>query len=139
MKFIGRTSNGDLFAQTFSNPFNVYIGDPYKLAFKNFIGVAFGGILFSQNPTIAVVDRGENTVLSFNTGTIIAALITGPDNSTDPSILKQRLRPQELTIVNIVDGLAVFEGLYINEAGYPYQITFDISSPVSYYTMIFIF
>lgn len=115
-----------------SNPFNVYIGEPYKLAFKKFIGAAFGGIPFSENPTIAVVDRGDNTISSYNTGTIIATLTKGPDNSTDPiSIIKEKLLPQDLTIVNIVDGLAVFEGLYINEAGHPYEITFDISSPVS--------
>ena len=128
MKFIGRLVSGELFAQTLSNAFEVYYGDPYKLSITTFMGVAFGGLPFSSNPIVSIVDRGENIVASVNYGVIKAVLTKTPYNNTSKS---DALQPTENTIVGIINGSAVFESMFINRAGYPYQITFESNTQVS--------
>jgi hypothetical protein len=130
LKFIGRLVSGELFAQTFSNPFEVSYGDPYKLGITSFMGVAFGGSPFSSNPIVSIVDRGDNIVASVNHGdniVIKAVLTMTPYNASKVDALQ----PTENTIVGIINGSAVFEGMFINRAGYPYQITFESISQVS--------
>jgi len=127
LKFIGRLVSGELFAQTFSNSFEVSYGDPYKLGITSFMGVAFGGSPFSSNPIVSIVDRGDNVVASVNHGVIKAVLTTTPYNASKVDALQ----PTEKTIVNIINGSAVFEGMFINRAGYPYQITFESIAQVS--------
>jgi len=127
LKFIGRLVSGELFAQTFSNAFEVSYGDPYKLGITSFMGVAFGGSPFSSNPIVSIVDRGDNVVASVNHGVIKAVLTTTPYNASKVDALQ----PTEKTIVNIINGSAVFEGMFINRAGYPYQITFESIAQVS--------
>ena len=127
MKFIGRLVSGELFAQTFSNAFEVSYGDPYKLGITSFMGVAFGGSPFSSNPIVSIVDRGDNVVASVNRGVIKAVLTTTPYNASKVDALQ----PTENTIVGIINGSAVFEGMFINRAGYPYQITFESIAQVS--------
>lgn len=119
--------SGELFAQTFSNPFEVSYGDPYKLGITSFMGVAFGGSPFSSNPIVSIVDRGDNIVASVNHGVIKAVLTMTPYNASKVNALQ----PTENTIVGIINGSAVFEGMFINRAGYPYQITFESISQVS--------
>ncbi len=70
MKFIGRLSNGDEFAQIYSEEFTVAVGEPYKLAFQTYIGTAFGGSPFASNPIVGVVDRGGNVADWLSTGVI---------------------------------------------------------------------
>lgn len=120
LKFIGRLANGDDFAQVFSDELSVAVGDPYRLAFQNYIGTAFGGSPFAANPIVGVVDRGGNVVDRVNTGTVSAALTTSPTG-------EETLRPASNLTAKISEGLAEFVGLYIREAGYPYRITFSTS------------
>lgn len=120
LKFTGRLSSGDDFAQVFSDELSVAVGDPYKLAFQNYIGTAFGGSPFAANPVVGVVDRGDNVVDWVGEGTVSAALTTSPTG-------EEALRPASNLTVEISEGLAEFVGLHIREAGYPYRITFNSS------------
>jgi len=105
----------------------VHYGDAYKVGITTFIGVAFGGLPFSSNPIVSIVDRGDNIVSSINDGVITALLTKTPYNAT----INSALQPSINTIVDIINGSAIFEGLYINRAGYPYQLTFKATTPVS--------
>ena len=97
----------------------------YTLAFHTFIGNAFGGTPFSSNPVVAVVDRGNNTITTQSTGTITASIMTSlatSVNNTKAEIVV--LYPVSMCKVNIINGLAEFKGLYINEARVSYQLIF---------------
>jgi len=120
--------SGELFAQTSSSAFEVHYGDPYKLSITSFIGVAFGGLPFSANPIASIVDRGNNIVVSVNHGVIRAVLNKTPYNASMSDVLQ----PATNTVVGIINGSAIFKGLYINRAGYPYQIKFESVTQVTY-------
>jgi len=135
IRFIGRTQSGAQFADVFSPAFYVTIGMPYKLAFTNYVGTAFGGAEFARNPAVAVVDRGGNTVTlatayaelsDINSDEISAVLTHCPFPSIQASTtdLQGLLQPAARTKAAIVDGVATFAGLYLNRTGYPYQLTF---------------
>ena len=135
LKFIGRrTVQGALFAEVVGQLFDVTVGAPYKLAFSNYVGTAFAGQVFSSNPAVAVVDRGDNIVTAATAYTEdddiaarqIRAVLTAcpfPAYST-VSDMKHLLQPEPRTVATINEGIATFEGLYMNRTGYPYQITF---------------
>lgn len=125
---------GILFAEVIGQPFEVTVGAPYKLAFSNYVGTAFAGQVFVRNPAVAVVDRGGNIVTAATAYTDdediaarqIRAVLTAcpfPDLAT-VSDMKHLLQPESRTVATIYDGVATFEGLYMNRTGYPYQITF---------------
>jgi hypothetical protein len=128
LKFIGRKSqslNEELFAMTYTDPFEVTVGDVYKLYFYNFTGNAFGGTAFASNPIVTTTDRGGNTDTTIS-GIDIEATLTNSPNGTE------QLLPVSKRTVTLQNGEARFSGLYINEAGFPYQITFtakDTSLP----------
>ena len=102
---------------TYTSPFDVTVGEAYKLSFYNFTGNAFGGSVFADTPVVAITDRGGNTDTTIS-GIEIEASLT-----TTPSGVEQLLPTSALT-VTVTDGEASFEGCYINKAGFPYQITF---------------
>lgn len=116
LKFIAST-NGNDFAFAFSNPFDVQVGDAFKLQFSTFIGAAFGGLPFLPNPSIAIVDRGGNTV-DMSGGKITATLTTNPF----PADVLHTL--DSLSAV-FLRGVASYVSLYLNRAGGPYAITFQ--------------
>jgi hypothetical protein len=154
MRFIGRRANGDLFADLYSLPFDVYVGDPYRLAFTNYVGTALGGTVFSKNPVVAVVDRGDNVVPtatfvnpdsssrvssnSISDSTLMAAASAGDPGiiravltrcpfselADSPDDVAALLQPSVRTVAALQEGAATFEGLYLNRSGYPYEITF---------------
>ena len=135
MRFIGRTQSGASFADVFSPTFIVTVGMPYKLAFTSYVGTALGGVEFANNPAVAVVDRGGNTVTlatayeefgDVNSDEISAVLTHCPFPSIQASTadLQALLQPAARTKAAIVDGVATFTGLYLNRTGYPYQLTF---------------
>lgn len=108
---------------------------PYKLAFTSYVGTAFGGAEFAQNPAVAVVDRGGNTVTlatayaefsDINSDEISAVLTHCPFPSIQASTadMQALLQPAARTKAALVDGVATFTGLYLNRTGYPYQLTF---------------
>ena len=78
--------NGHPFVMTFSGQFFVSVGPPFKLALKSFVGTAFGGEPFSSNPIVAVCDRGNNILPTYNNGSISASLITIPDTISQTAL-----------------------------------------------------
>ena len=110
------------------------VGAAYKLAFQTYVGTAFGGIPFSDNPAVAVVDRGGNTVptadyalygddASYQIQAVLSACPFA-DIAASPAAMQALLQPAALTVAPLSQGIATFEGLYMNRSGYPYQITF---------------
>jgi hypothetical protein len=135
LRFIARKLNGDLVADVFSDPFDVVVGEPYKLAFQTHVGTSFGGEPFANSPAVAIVDRGGNIVpdsASYidpddtEANQIRAVLTACPRVALCPTTaaLEARLQPTANTVATITEGVATFEGLYLNDSGYPYQITF---------------
>ena len=136
LRFIARKINGDLVADVFSEPFDVTTGEPYKLAFVTSVGTAFAGQTFLNSPVVAVVDRGGNVVADYiayaadddiGADLITAALTACPDAQLCPDAGTTRalLQPQSATVAALRDGVATFDGLYLNRSGYPYQIAFS--------------
>lgn len=94
------------------------MGPKYRLFFYNYTGNAFGGEVFETYPTVGVVDRGENVITTMRSGTVTVSLAQSPTGL-------EQLRPANNLSVPISKGIAVFKGLYINEAGFPYQLLFQ--------------
>lgn len=135
MRFIARKINGDLIADVFSEPFDVLVGEPYKLAFQTHVGTAFGGETFANSPAVAVVDRGGNVVTNAATyidtdvdaeNHIRAVLTSCPYPSLCPTseAAAALLQPSANTVAVLSEGVATFRDLYLNASGYPYEITF---------------
>lgn len=120
IQFVARTGGGQGIAAVSSPKFDVSIGPAFKLIFTQPIGNAFGGDVFSSYPIVAVADRGNNHIPTFNRGNITAKLIISPTGN-------EVLHPANERSVLIRDGKAVFDQLYINEAGKGYQLLFECS------------
>jgi hypothetical protein len=113
----------------------VATGIPYKLAFQTFVGTAFAGQTFARSPAVAIVDRGGNVVTNsalyidpdeVGAGTIRAELTACPSANLcpDAATRKSQLQPAINTVAAVSEGVATFQGLYLNVSGYPYEITF---------------
>jgi hypothetical protein len=129
LKFTGVSPTGQPFAATYSPSLNVTVGLIYKLVVTSFLGHAFAGTPFQNNPTVGVADRGGNVVKSLNSGHIFANIT---NNGID-------LLPSTSLKVKVVNGLAVFQGLYINEAADWYQINFSTNLPVCFSSNVCLF
>ncbi len=119
LRYFGVDNNGNQFAVTESNPFDVLVGPVYQLAFATYIGTSTGGVPFYPNPSIAAVDRGGNVVRNVS-GFTVRAYLTGPLGAN-------LLRPETSTVTSFFQGVAQFAFLYINEAGFPYTMAFNAS------------
>eukprot|EP01041_Mallomonas_annulata_P002557 gene2557-4990_t len=117
--YVGYDSTNIAFSSTYSASFVVQIGNPYKITFRQNIGNALGGTPFARNPIIALVDRGSNTISTENSASVQAFLSTNPTNGI--------LKPVANTKLTFYRGVVQFIGLYINETGSPYAITFTAS------------
>lgn len=115
--FYGRDSIGLEFSKAESSTFAVAIGSLYQLSMSTFVGKATGGVTFLPNPVVAVVDRGGNLIDSVD-GYSITASLTGPTGN-------EVLHPENGLTVSFSGGLAQFQNMYIQEAGYPYVISFN--------------
>lgn len=117
LKFIGRDASGNDFAQTICDSFTVYQGEQYKIIFHTYLGIANGGIPFSPNPVIAIVDRGDN-IITDASDVIKVELTRSPTNQETLQSINNIFQ------VDVMNGLATFDGLYLNRSGYPYELTF---------------
>jgi len=117
LKFTLKNNNGFDIAYTFSGQFEVTSGPIFKIFLVQEVGSATGGSAFSPNPVLAIADRGSNTLLDVSSGTITAFMQKSPLAST-------KLNPISRLVTPIKSGIAAFTGLYINEAGGPYQLYF---------------
>lgn len=119
LKITAYYSNLQPFAYIISEPFNVTVGKAFKLTFLESIGGATGGLPFSSNPIIQVVDRGNN-LIDYLFGSMNASLVKKPSGN-----FQSELFPVNGATALIRYGIAKFSGLYINGAGYPYVIAFE--------------
>jgi len=99
------------------------VGAPYSLGLIKYPGGAIAGEIFFPQPLIAVLDRGGNTVTSYNEGDITGrAIRVGGGNST-----LDYLRPKGGTMSTIQNGTSDFVGLKIDDAGLNYVLQFTSS------------
>eukprot|EP01033_Poteriospumella_lacustris_P006607 gene6608-4759_t len=120
IQFIARTAAAQAVALVNSPSFSVSLGPAYQLIFTQPIGNAFGGEPFSSYPIVAVADRGGNRISTFHRGNITAKLIVSPKGT-------EVLHPTNNHTLLIRNGQAIFDQLYINEAGSAYQLLFECS------------
>lgn len=123
-------------------PFSVLVGQIFKLYFNVFIGTAWGGTPFRPNPQISMSDRGNNVLRDSSNMKCNVYLTTSPSgvevlgSELPPSTSTSKYTPtptststtQNSFQTDFVNGLATFSGLYIDSAGYPYQLTFNITA-----------
>lgn len=114
MSFTGRDTAGIAFASVASAFFSVAVGPVYKSQFSVFVGHTLGGQLISPQPAVSLADRGGNVVTTISGYTVTASLM-GPSTALLPTM--------ELTTV-YKNGIAQFNGLYINKAGNNYIMVF---------------
>lgn len=119
LKFVAMTSTKIPFAFTYSSSFVVSVGEPYSLQYIPYFGHLSGGIPFQIQPSVKVTDRGGNIVTSINHGKVTVSLVRQPQH------VNTQLLPSTNLQVDFVSGLAQFSGLFINEAGSPYQMKFQ--------------
>lgn len=107
------------FAFTYSEEFNVSIGDAFQLRLKSPTDPppSYGGEPFPIQPLLAVTDRGGNVASSASGYSVTAALVSQPHASTV-------LYPLEMLTQTIQSGYAQFRGLTLNETGYSYKLRF---------------
>jgi hypothetical protein len=120
LRVVARDSTGYIVGGVYTPAFSVTVGPVFQTQFSVFLGTAIGGIPFSPNPTVAAVDRGGNIVESLNNRVVTAFIYLSPKGT-------EKLQPPDKISVMFLDGVAKFFGLYINEAGYPYQVGFNAS------------
>ncbi len=125
LKYIGLAQDNNPFGRTLSGKFSVSRGQPYKLTLNRFLGNAFGGEPFRSYPIVTITDKGGNIITDIDTGEVIANLTTSPTG-------KEYLRSLTSVKTTFSGGYARFQGLFINEAGYPYRIKFSTSISVSH-------
>lgn len=129
LKIVGLDSKFVGFASVTTSQFDVRIGPVFRLSFVSFVGIALGGLSFNPNPSISIADRGGNKISEFNFGTVTAYISKSPTPN-------EPLLPSDKCVANIKDGLAVFQKLFINRAGYPYVLGFRANIEVLYSSSI---
>lgn len=115
-------SSGYAVASGSTMRFSVGIGPIYKLQFLTpAISAAFGGEVFKPSPRIAVVDRGGNIAVG------VSGVASEASISQSPTDI-QSFAPSVLALALFESGIATFTRVLIRSAGYPYQISFNITS-----------
>lgn len=113
-----------MFAQVDSAPFEVEVGPLFKMLITSGPQNAFGGEAFTADTAVSFVDRGDNVVETENDATVEAVLTSSPTGA-------EQLLPDDKRIARVLDGVAVFRDLHINEAGLQYRITFSTDKVTS--------
>jgi len=118
LKFILKNKDGDTHDSVLSNDFNVVVGPAYKIGILANPENAYGGSPFKTQPIVAIQDRGSNTVTSINEGTISTSIVQ-PSNKTLKSV------DETCCHAPIESGVARFSGLFIEEKGIAYVLSFS--------------
>lgn len=108
---------------------DVMVGEPYQIDVTASPGRAYGGALFGDMPAVGVKDRGGNHLTNVNIGQVAVELVDD-DGGTPSSLL---LHADEGTgpTVQIENGLAIFDGLYMNEARLYNRLRFETNLPLA--------
>ena len=130
-----RRSDGSTYEVAFVEgaSFGVVSGEPYELKLTVPPGSATGGVPFDVQPQVAVVDRGGNVIEGVTGpygGTVVASLASpaalrnatghgaasgGRAAFLPSAVVLRGTRVDGEQEVALVDGVAVFDGLFINE------------------------
>ena len=121
LKVSARDRSGFAVAQVITPTFSVGIGSIFRLTFNTYISSGTGGVMFDPAPSVALVDRGGNVVSAVQGVRCSVFLSMTPSG-------REIMYPEDKLTTTFIDGVAVFQGLYINKAGYPYQIGFNASA-----------
>jgi hypothetical protein len=122
LNIVALDNNGNAVASKTTPPFSVATGKTFKLSFQVFVISSTGGSVFAPSPKVAVVDRGSNLVTEgLNNVKCTVFLSRSPSG-------KEHLRPPGLLETVFDLGIATFSGLFINEAGFPYEFTFNTTA-----------
>ena len=105
------------------DPFMVEKGIPYRIRVISQPGQAYGGAVWGDQPVVAVEDRGFNLLQGVSEGTVSIHLADEVDEG--PSLLRSKGGVGDT--VPIVNGVAIFDGLYINDSRYSYTLNFTTS------------
>jgi hypothetical protein len=120
LRFITVNAFGSPIAFTFSDEFDVALGDPYTLALDPSMGHVQGGLPFDIQPSVVITDRGGNIVTSVDEGNAYVDLYRSP-------FPDEVLHTTETRMATFNGGTAQFEGLYLNKVGGPYELIFNTS------------
>ncbi len=102
----------------YSTEFIVNIGQRFKLGFINSIGTGTGGQPFLPNPKLGILDRGNNIVLDSDGYIVTASILPNSANAV--------LLPATNLNVAVSQGMAIFQGLYINPTG-GFYLSFSVN------------
>ncbi|CAK9091755.1 Putative glycosyl hydrolase ecdE [Durusdinium trenchii] len=114
--------------QTTSAHFDNVLGDPFELKVLLDVGTATGGEVFMPQPVVGVVDRGGNPIDWIQGATMtvsICEVAHGLGCTPNPGGTLFNNGASDSFQVDVSDGKAVFSGLAINVAGFPYQLRFE--------------
>jgi hypothetical protein len=120
LKFIAVNTFNAPIAFTYSDEFEVTLGDPYTLVLDPNMGPFLGGLPFGIQPSVVITDRGGNTITSIDEGSAFVELYSTPHEG-------EELLTTGTKEAFFSGGVAQFEGLYINKQGGPYQLIFNTS------------
>ena len=118
-----------------SQPFNVVLGPVDRLALYTAEGTATGGLPFRPQPTLAIVDRGNNICVWDQTTTIRVELMYSPTRAQDGKV-GELLSTYGAVDYNhtVYNGQATFLGLNFDVAGYPYKLKYTANGPTGQVT-----
>ena len=108
-------SSAPAYISSTTSPFNVTVGSPVKLVFVTQPSSTTANTAFPTNPTVAIVDAGNNVVTTGISATIALAIGTNPASGT--------LACTSGLQVATVNGVATFTGCTINNQGNGYTLT----------------
>ena len=106
-----------------SSPFNVVLGPVHRLSLFIPEGTATGGLPFRPQPSLAIVDRGNNICLWDQYTTVRVELLYGPGQ------LQSAFGSADYNHT-VYNGRATFLGLNFDTAGYPYKLRYVANSPI---------
>ena len=123
LRYVFRDEYGIAMGFVVGDPFMVEKGIPYRIRVISQPGQAYGGAVWGDQPVVAVEDRGFNLLQGVSEGTVSIHLADEVDEG--PSLLRSKGGVGDT--VPIVNGVAIFDGLYINDSRYSYTLNFTTS------------
>ena len=132
LRFIAVNIFGSPLAFTYSDEFDVALGNPYTLVFNSNFGPFFGGTPSENQPSVSIRDRGGNVITTVNEGTAFIDLYSSPYSG-------EELLTTGTKMATFSGGVAQFEGLYINQQGGPYifVVNSTLVSPFAIFILLF--
>jgi hypothetical protein len=122
---------------TESKDFNIILGPVHRLSLYTPEGTATGGLPFRPQPTLAIVDRGNNICVWDQTTTVRVELLYSPEEHPDHESVGSLQSDYGAADFNhtVYRGRATFLGLNFDVAGYPYKLRYTANGPTGVVTV----